>query len=49
MAKKVFYDDEARRRVLAGAKILYNAVKTIMGPKCRDVAISKSYGAPTRV
>jgi chaperonin GroEL len=47
MAKKVFYDDDARRRVLAGAKILYDAVKTTMGPKGRNVVISKSYGNPT--
>jgi len=47
MAKKVFYDDDARRRVLAGAQILYNAVKTTMGPKGRNVVISKSFGAPT--
>jgi chaperonin GroEL len=47
MAKKVFYDDDARRRVLAGAEILYNAVKTTMGPKGRNVVISKSYGAPS--
>lgn len=47
MAKKVFYDDDARRRVLSGAEILYNAVKTTMGPKGRNVVISKSYGAPT--
>jgi chaperonin GroEL len=47
MAKKVFYNDDARRRVLAGAEILYNAVKTTMGPKGRNVVISKSYGAPT--
>lgn len=47
MAKKVFYDEDARRRVLAGAKILYEAVKTTMGPKGRNVVISKSYGAPT--
>lgn len=47
MAKKVFYDDDARRRVLAGAEILYNAVKTTMGPKGRNVVISKTYGAPT--
>ena len=47
MGKKVFYDDDARRRVLAGAEILYNAVKTTMGPKGRNVVISKSYGAPT--
>lgn len=47
MAKKVFYDDDARKRVLAGAEILYNAVKTTMGPKGRNAVISKSYGAPT--
>ena len=47
MAKKVFYDDDARARVLAGAEILYNAVKTTMGPKGRNVVIDKSYGAPT--
>jgi len=47
MAKKVFYDEDARRRVLGGAKILYNAVKTTMGPRGRNVVISKSYGAPT--
>jgi len=47
MSKKVFYDDDARRRVLAGAEILYNAVKTTMGPKGRNVVISKSYGAPS--
>jgi chaperonin GroEL len=47
MAKKVFYDDDARKRVLGGAEVLYNAVKTTMGPKGRNVVISKSYGAPT--
>jgi len=47
MGKKVFYDDDARRRVLAGAEILYNAVKTTMGPKGRNVVISKSYGSPS--
>lgn len=47
MAKKVFYDDDARRRVLAGAQILYDAVKTTMGPKGQNVVISKNYGTPT--
>lgn len=47
MAKKVFYDDDARKRVLGGAEILYNAVKTTMGPKGRNAVISKSFGAPT--
>lgn len=47
MAKKVFYGDEAREKVLAGAKILADAVKTTMGPKGRNVVINKSYGGPT--
>ncbi len=47
MAKKVFYDDDARTRVLGGAKALYDAVKVTMGPKGRNVIIQKSYGAPT--
>ena len=47
MAKKVFYDEDACARVLAGAKILYNAVKTTMGPKGRNVVIGKSYGGPS--
>jgi len=47
MAKKVFYDEDARKRVLGGAEVLYNAVKTTMGPKGRNVVISKSYGSPT--
>lgn len=47
MAKKVFYDDDARRRLLGGAQVLYDAVKTTMGPKGRNVVISKSYGSPT--
>src|SRR3954468_9576785 len=47
MAKKVFYDEDARRRILGGAQILYEAVKTTMGPKGRNVVIGKSYGAPS--
>jgi chaperonin GroEL len=47
MSKKVFYDEDARKRILGGAEVLYNAVKTTMGPKGRNVVISKSYGNPT--
>ena len=41
-----FYDDDARERVLGGAKALYDAVKVI-GPKGHNVVISKTYGGPT--
>lgn len=47
MAKKVFYDDDARGRVLGGAKALYDAVKVTYGPKGRNVVIAKGYGGPT--
>lgn len=47
MSKKVFYDDDARARVLGGAKALYDAVKVTYGPKGRNVVIAKSYGGPT--
>ncbi len=47
MAKKVFYDAEAREKVLGGAKALYDAVKVTFGPKGRNVIIDKSYGTPT--
>ncbi|MCL2037490.1 chaperonin GroEL [Candidatus Saccharibacteria bacterium] len=47
MAKKVIYDDEARAAILAGAKVLADAVKTTMGPKGRNVVIGKSYGGPS--
>lgn len=47
MAKKVFYDAEAREKVLGGAKALYDAVKVTFGPKGRNVVIEKTYGAPT--
>ena len=47
MAKKVFYDEDARTRVLGGAKALYDAVKVTYGPKGRNVVIAKGYGGPT--
>jgi chaperonin GroEL len=47
MAKKVFYDDDARERVLGGAKALYDAVRVTYGPKGGNVVIAKSYGGPT--
>lgn len=47
MAKKIFYDDDARTRVLGGAKALYDAVKVTYGPKGRNVVIAKGYGGPT--
>lgn len=47
MAKRVFYDDDARERVLKGAEALYDAVKVTYGPKGNNVVIAKGYGGPT--
>ena len=45
--KKIFYAEEARDKILSGAKQLYDAVKVTYGPKGQNVVIEKSYGAPT--
>ena len=47
MSKAIFYNDEARARLLSGAQALYDAVRTTMGPKGRNVVIDKSFGSPT--
>ena len=46
MAKKIFYEAEAREKVLSGARQLYDAVKVTFGPKGKNVIIEKEYGAP---
>ena len=46
MAKKIYYEEEAREKVLSGAKQLYDAVKVTFGPKGKNVIIEKEYGAP---
>ncbi|MBQ3464731.1 chaperonin GroEL [Candidatus Saccharibacteria bacterium] len=46
MAKKIYYEAEAREKVLTGAKKLYDAVKVTFGPKGQNVIIEKEYGAP---
>ncbi|MBQ3352774.1 chaperonin GroEL [Candidatus Saccharibacteria bacterium] len=46
MAKKIYYEAEAREKVLAGAKKLHDAVKVTFGPKGKNVIIEKEYGAP---
>ena len=46
-AKEVRFSDDARAKMLAGVNVLANAVKVTLGPKGRNVIISKSFGAPT--
>ena len=45
-AKEVRFNGDARDRMLRGVEVLANAVKVTLGPKGRNVVLSKSYGAP---
>jgi chaperonin GroEL len=45
MAKQIIYDEEARKKLKAGVDMLANAVKVTLGPKGRNVAIAKKFGA----
>jgi chaperonin GroEL len=45
-AKEVKFSTDARDRMLRGVDILANAVKVTLGPKGRNVVLSKSYGPP---
>ncbi|MBA3824731.1 MAG: chaperonin GroEL [Ktedonobacterales bacterium] len=47
MAKQLVFDENARRKLKAGIDILAGAVKTTLGPKGRNVALDKKFGAPT--
>ncbi|MCB0230758.1 MAG: chaperonin GroEL, partial [Anaerolineae bacterium] len=47
MAKQLVFGDEARRNLKTGVDSLANAVKTTLGPKGRNVALDKKWGAPT--
>src|SRR5690554_8028422 len=46
MAKDIKFDIEAREGLKRGVDALANAVKVTLGPKGRNVIISKSFGAP---
>ncbi len=46
-AKQILYSDEARRAIQKGVDKLANAVKVTLGPKGRNVALDKKFGAPT--
>src|SRR4051795_12421794 len=46
MAKQITYGDASRQAILSGIDQLANAVKVTLGPKGRNVVISRSYGSP---
>src|SRR5579884_2473873 len=47
MAKQLVFDEEARRSLKKGIDTLAGAVKATLGPKGRNVALDKKFGAPT--
>lgn len=47
MAKQIIFDEEARRSLKKGIDILAGAVKSTLGPKGRNVALDKKFGAPS--
>merc|ERR1712153_43321 len=46
MAKKILYQDNARRALERGMEIMVEAVSVTLGPKGRNVVLEKSYGSP---
>ncbi|MCL5256909.1 MAG: chaperonin GroEL [Chloroflexi bacterium] len=46
-AKQLVFNEEARHSIKRGVDVLANAVKTTLGPKGRNVALDKKFGAPT--
>src|SRR3972149_3626538 len=49
MAKQLLYAEEARTKLKAGVDKLASAVATTLGPKGRNVALDKKWGAPNVV
>jgi len=46
MAKKILYQDNARRALEKGMEIMVEAVSVTLGPKGRNVVLEKTYGSP---
>lgn len=49
MAKQILYSEEARKKLLTGVEKLTRAVATTLGPRGRNVALDKKWGAPSVV
>ena len=47
MAKQLVFKEDARRKLKSGVDQVANAVSTTLGPKGRNVALDKKFGAPT--
>src|SRR3970040_2829645 len=49
MAKQLKFSEEARQALIRGVNILSKAVVTTLGPKGRNVALDRKWGAPNIV
>src|SRR5581483_3237709 len=47
MAKQILFNERARRALKSGIDKAANTVKVTLGPRGRNVALDKGYGAPT--
>ncbi len=47
MAKRILYNEEAKRALKRGVDAVADAVKITIGPKGRNVVLDKGYGSPT--
>ena len=47
MPKQLIFTEDARKSLKRGVDTMANAVKTTLGPKGRNVAVDKKFGAPT--
>jgi len=47
MAKQLIFSDEARKKLIVGVDAIAEAVVTTLGPKGRNVALDRKFGAPT--
>ena len=47
MAKQLIFSEDARRKLKIGVDTIATAVATTLGPKGRNVALDKRFGAPT--
>lgn len=46
MSKKIYFGDEAKRKLQSGVDQLADTVKVTLGPKGRNVILDRKYGAP---
>ncbi len=47
MAKKIIFNEEARRAIFTGVNKLADTVKVTLGPQGKTVVLEKTYGSPT--